>query len=324
MLRRHPDGPVLTRRDIPDIPPAFTDVSSVFNPAALTVDGRTLLILRVQSRGRETGLVRAWSTDGTTFQVEDRLVRVRGLEAVGSVVHHLYDPRLTRVDDASLAVLAADTDRGCRLVIARCDEVYDLDIVAVLPDRDVRNGVLFPERIGGNWAMLLRPNSVSLADGPSSGDEIHLALSGDLVEWKASGRVMAGRPRSWDERIGAGPPPIKTYAGWLLLYHGVATHFGGCSIYQAGACLLDLNDPKRVLARTRRNILEPRETWEMAGQVPNVVFPSGWTVDKADAQGFANDDAVVRVFYGAADTCVGVAAATISELLMACHDEEAP
>jgi len=323
-MQRHPNGPILTRGDIPDIPPAFVDVSSVFNPGALQVDERVLLMLRVQSRGRETGLVRAWSNDGASFEVDNRLVTVRGLEKVGSNVHHLYDPRLTMVDGDLLVALAADTDNGCRLVVARCDKSFDLDVVSVLPDEDLRNGVLFPERIGGRWVMLLRPNRLSLVDGPTSGDEIHLATSTDLITWDPAGHVMSGRPRSWDERIGAGPPPVKTYAGWLLLYHGVATHFGGCNIYQAGACLLDLNDPTRVLARTRRNILEPRETWEVTGQVPNVVFPSGWTVTPGDSQGFVDNSATINVYYGAADTCVGMASTTVAELLNACHDEETP
>ncbi len=322
MLRRYPDGPLLTRTDIPDIPPAFSDVSSVFNPGVLQVGERVLLMLRVQSRGRETGLVRAWSPDGISFEVDSRLVEVRGFDKVGSKVHHLYDPRLTEVDGELLVVLAADTDQGCRLVVARCDASFDLDVVAVLPDKDMRNGVLFPERIGGHWVMLLRPNRLSLVDGPSSGDEIHLATSDDLQTWEPAGKVMSGRPHSWDERIGAGPPPIKTYAGWLMIYHGIATHFGGCNIYQAGACLLDLNDPTRVLARTRRNILEPRETWEVTGQVPNVIFPSGWIVAGHDSQGFIENDAVVNVYYGAADTCIGLATTTVAELLNACHDEE--
>jgi len=83
--------------------------------------------------------------------------------------------------------------------------------------------------------------------------------------------------------------------------------------------LLDLNDPVKVLARTRDNILEPRESWELMGQVPNVVFPSGATVSSTDDQGFSPDDAMVRVYYGAADTAVGIAEGTIGDLVKACR-----
>ncbi|MCK4510247.1 hypothetical protein KAW64_00825, partial [bacterium] len=89
----------------------------------------------------------------------------------------------------------------------------------------------------------------------------------------------------WDELIGPGPPPVKTREGWLLVYHGIATHLAGACIYQAGVALLALDDPSNVLARSRDNILEPRETYEIAGQVPNVVFPSGMIVERYDEQG---------------------------------------
>lgn len=84
------------------------------------------------------------------------------------------------------------------------------------------------------------------------------------------------------------------------IYHGVATHFRSANIYQAGVVLLDADDPTRVVARGTDNVLEPREPWELAGQVPNVVFPSGWTVSRLDAEGCAPADAAVRIYYGAA------------------------
>ena len=68
--------------------------------------------------------------------------------------------------------------------------------------------------------------------------------------------------------MGAGPPPLLTAHGWLLIYHGIATHLVSSWIYQAGVVLLDLEDPTRVIARGRDNVLEPREVWELTGQVP--------------------------------------------------------
>jgi beta-1,4-mannooligosaccharide/beta-1,4-mannosyl-N-acetylglucosamine phosphorylase len=149
---------------------------------------------------------------------------------------------------------------------------------------------------------------------------IELAESEDLLRWRRVGDVLAGRPHYWDELIGSGPPPIKTRAGWLHIYHGVATHFHSANIYQAGVALLDLADPSRLLARSRNNILEPREPYELSGQVPNVVFPSGAVVETHDAEGFAPPESRVFVYYGAADTCVGLAETTVGELLAACRD----
>jgi beta-1,4-mannooligosaccharide/beta-1,4-mannosyl-N-acetylglucosamine phosphorylase len=126
---------------------------------------------------------------------------------------------------------------------------------------------------------------------------------------------MSGRPARWDELIGSGPPPIRTAEGWLHLYHGIATHFQSVNIYQAGVVLLDRDDPTRVLSRGTDNVLEPREMWELTGQVPNVVFPSGWTVSHTDPDGAAPGDAAVHIYYGAADTCVGRADTTVAELI---------
>jgi predicted GH43/DUF377 family glycosyl hydrolase len=94
----------------------------------------------------------------------------------------------------------------------------------------------------------------------------------------------------------------------------VATHFASSNIYQAGAVLLDLQDPSQVVARTRYNILEPREPYELVGQVPNVVFPSGWVVD-TDEEGFAVETGEILLYYGAADTCVALARCTVQDLL---------
>ena len=77
---------------------------------------------------------------------------------------------------------------------------------------------------------------------------------------------------SWEKRkIGVGPPPIKTERGWLVIYHGVSEE----RMYRAGAVLLDLDDPTKVVARTRKPILEPEMEFEKRGVVPNVVFPEG-------------------------------------------------
>jgi len=113
------------------------------------------------------------------------------------------------------------------------------------------------------------------------------------------------------------PTPVKTRAGWLALYHGVATHFASANIYQAGVMLLDLQNPCKLLARSRYNILEPRESWELTGQVPNVVFPSGLVVEAYDDQGFARFDSPFRLYYGAADTAVGLVTGRVADLIEA-------
>lgn len=352
-LHRHAANPILTRADIPSLPPHLVDVSAVFNPGAIGFENGTTLLLRVQNRGRETFLVPARSGDGVRFTVEPRAAEIHGLGPFGRV-YHVYDPRITRIEGRLWVTLALDLDGGSRVAVARTEDLRSLDVVGITEDSDRRNGVLFPERIGGRYALLERPNRVfpSTAEDPRAekgpgdppagnpatgnpatgnlpagdpptGDVITLSLSDDLIHWEPAGEVALGRPRYWDERIGPGTPPVKTREGWLLLYHGVATHFAGVNLYQAGALLLDLSDPTRVLARTRYNLLEPREGFEIAGQVPNVVFPSGWVVEHLDRDGFAGPESPVRVYYGAADTSIGLATTTIGELLADCREGSA-
>ncbi|MFH1844086.1 MAG: glycoside hydrolase family 130 protein [bacterium] len=325
-LIRHPGNPILTREAIPDIPPNLVDVSSVFNPGATVYDGRTILLLRVQNRGRKTFLLLAESADGVGFRVRNQPVELRGLESVSQTVHHLYDPRITRIGDDYFILLAMDLDDGCRLGVARTTDFESFEFIGMSSEQDIRNGVLFPERYDGKYLRLARPNRLAPAGGGASGDEIYLYSSENLIDWTVLGAaddqpapVLSGRWHYWDEFIGSGPPPVKTHLGWLHIYHGVATHLGG-GIYQAGVALLDLDDPSRLLARCSQNILEPRELYEQVGQVPNVVFPSGMTVDRTDDDGFAEPDSMVRVYYGAADSVVCLATSTVRELIAACFE----
>ena len=181
-------------------------------------------------------------------------------------------------------MFALDMDGGCRLGLSRTSDFVRFEFLGLAAEDDVRNGVLFPEKIGGRYLRFDRPNTARHAGGPASGSAIWLSESDDLLAWRGVGPVLQGRFHYWDEFIGSGPPPIKTRAGWLHVYHGVATHFGSANVYQAGVALHDLQDPSRVLGRSRRNILEPRELYELVGQVPNVVFPSGAVVERGDGE----------------------------------------
>jgi beta-1,4-mannooligosaccharide/beta-1,4-mannosyl-N-acetylglucosamine phosphorylase len=323
-MHRHPGNPILTRANIPAIPPLLMDATSVFNPGAVKFDGRYLLMLRVQARSRETFMVMAESPDGVRFTVRPEVVELKGLEKVREKIYHVYDARITRLDGAFDIMFAMDMDGGCRLGLARTEDFKDFRFLGITSTDDVRNGVLFPEKVNGAYLRLERPNRARLEGGPTTGSSIWLAESDDLIHWKGRGPVLDGRFHYWDEYIGSGPPPVKTRQGWLHIYHGVATHFGSANIYQAGVVLLDLHDPGRVVGRCRGNILEPREPYELAGQVPNVVFPSGMIVEELDPEGYALPSSPVKVYYGAADTAVGLAVTTVGELLEAATESDIP
>jgi beta-1,4-mannooligosaccharide/beta-1,4-mannosyl-N-acetylglucosamine phosphorylase len=321
---RHSRNPILTRRHIPEIPPFLSDVTSVFNPGAIKDGTSYRLILRVQDRSRETYLLPATSFDGQSFEVEPRIIAFEGLEKIASRVYHCYDARLTRIDGTIYVLFAMDMDGGCQLGLGRTTDFKRYEFLGPASNEDIRNGVLFPEKIGGRYLRMDRPNKARHAGGPTSGSTIWLSESDDLLAWKPVAPLIHGRFHYWDEFIGSGPPPVKTRRGWLHVYHGVAGHFGSAAVYQAGVMLLDLKDPSRVLGRCRRNIFEPREIYELTGQVPNVVFPSGMIVEDYDADGFARPDSEVKIYYGAADTCIGLATTTIANLLRAADEDAIP
>jgi beta-1,4-mannooligosaccharide/beta-1,4-mannosyl-N-acetylglucosamine phosphorylase len=317
-MKRHKINPILTRSDIPAIAPHLIDCSSVFNPGAIKFGDKYLMMLRTQSRSRETFMVMAESADGIHFKVEDHVVDFKGIEKIREKVYHIYDARITHLEGTYYIMFAMDMDAGCQLGLGQTDDFKEFKFLGITSNEDIRNGVLFPEKINGKYMRFDRPNKARHSSGPTSGSTIWLSASENLIDWTPVAPVIDGRFHYWDEFIGSGPPPVKTRQGWLHIYHGVATHFGSANIYQAGVMLLDLNDPSKVISRGFYNILEPREIWELAGQVPNVVFPSGIIVHDFDAEGFAKPESEVYVYYGAADTCVGLAVSTISELIIHC------
>ncbi len=318
-MRRHPRNPLLTRRDIVSSHPALRDVSSVFNPGGTWFQGQILLLLRVQNRARETLLVKAWSENGVDFRVESEPLPLLGLERCPQRVFHVYDPRITRLDGLYHVICAMDTDQGCFLGWFTTPDFGALDFRGLVSTADTRNGVLFPEKIDGRYLRFERPNTLRMADGVKTGSLIVCSSSDDLLNWSDAREVFSGRPHSWDELIGSGPPPLKTEQGWLHIHHGVATHFGSANIYQAGVSLHDLARPWLTLARGKYNLLEPREMYEICGQVPNVVFPTAALPLHTDSRGFVPLNAEILVYYGAADTCVCLATTTAEKFLEAVH-----
>jgi len=165
-----------------------------------------------------------------------------------------------------------------------------------------RDTVLFPEKIGGRYAALHRPSAWTGPGYPTDLPAIWFATLNDLADGMQGHRLVMKSERPWENRkIGAGPPPIKTDEGWLLIYHGVTQE----RVYRAGAALLDLEEPWKVIGRTSEPILEPEEEYERIGDVPNVVFPEGAVV--------IGDELVV--FYGGADKVCCAASVRLDELV---------
>ncbi len=188
---------------------------------------------------------------------------------------HAYDPRVTWIEDR-FYVTWCNGYHGPTIGVGYTHDFetfHQLDN-AFLPFN--RNGVLFPRRIGGHYVMLSRPSD----NGHTPFGDIFLSESPDLVHWGRHRHVMTTQPWTWaSTKIGAGPIPIETDEGWLLIYHGVLTSCNGF-VYSMGAALLDLDEPWKVIARGRDYLLSPQVPYEQVGDVQNVVFPCAALVDR--------------------------------------------
>ncbi|GAB4373716.1 MAG: glycosidase [Calditrichia bacterium] len=172
------------------------------------------------------------------------------------------------------------------------------------PDVQDKDAMIFPEEIGGKIAFIHRvvPN-IQIAFF----DDLNHLIQPEKTYWDRHLReldrfTVMCRETAWEAlKIGAGPPPIRTEAGWLLIYHGVDEQ----KVYRAGAALLDEKNPLRVIARLPYPILEPEREYEKIGDVNMVVFP----------EGVVQFDNEIFVYYGAADKVIGLAAGNLSELI---------
>lgn len=168
---------------------------------------------------------------------------------------------------------------------------------------DDRDNTLFPEKINGRFALLRRPMQYVGKEYGTDIPGIWISYSEDLFEWSEPELVAVAENFEWEgTKIGAAATPVKTERGWLVLYHGVDAN----SVYRVGALLLDLEDPGKVIARTKGPIMEPREYYEKYGLIiPNTVFPTANIIK----------DGLLYIYYGCCDTCIALATVPVEDLL---------
>lgn len=265
------------------------ETDNVFNAAVVEHGGLITMLYRAQGLDRVSRIGCAISTDGHHF---NRLQEPVFVPEEDYEVFGVEDPRITRLDGWYYMVYTAYSPLGTRASLARSRNLIAWERMGIiLPDEDNKDAVLFPDKIGGRYAMLHRRMP-----------DIWLAFSDDLIHWTDHQIVMHPRPGLWDGvRIGAGGPPFRTGDGWLCFYHGFAEE----RIYCLGLALLDLDDPSKVLKRQEEPILCPRTPWEVHGDVPNVVFTCG---------GVETDDEYL-IYYGGGDHVMAVAAITKGEAM---------
>ncbi len=307
IIIRHPENPILTGEDFPN------DIVTVFNAGVIKQGpDKYTMVCRVEDSALSRYLWVADSSDGIDFTPRPEPVKVPTDCPVYEEYAHAghgqsyHDPRITCIDGVYYVTHNCHTKYGCQLGLFKTDESFEnFEWLGLISWPDMRNGVLFPEKINGMYWRLDRPNVENASD-------IWAGQSPDLLHWGQPRHLIGYNDTPWTyEKIGPGAPPIKTDAGWLCIIHGtrIQTHD---TVYGLGAMLLDLEDPTKVLGLAQRCILAPEELYELVGQTWSVVFTCGAILE---------DDKTVRIYYGGADSVQCLATASLDDLIYACLNE---
>lgn len=300
LFERSEHNPILTARQWPYM------VNSVFNAGATRLhSGETLLLARAEDMRGISHLCAARSEDGLTdWQIDPEPTFLSDPDRYPEETWGIEDPRITWLDAEERYAVSYTcyTVGGPGVSLAFTEDFRDFERKGMVMSPDDKDAALFPGKFDGRWAMIHRPMS---ADRPA---HIWLSWSPDLRHWgDAQILIEARRGAWWDARkIGLSTPPLETDRGWLIFYHGVKTTASG-SIYRLGAALLALEDPREVLLRSDEWVFGPGPGYERTGDVPDVVFPCGLTI--------GDDCDTIYLYYGAADTRICVATASLREVL---------
>jgi beta-1,4-mannooligosaccharide/beta-1,4-mannosyl-N-acetylglucosamine phosphorylase len=295
VIWRSTRNPIIPRDLIPSS-------NSIFNSAVVPYKGEFAGVFRCDDKSRRMVIHSGRSKDGVNWNINPETIKFICEEEEIAHFEYGYDPRVVWIEDRYY-VTWCNCYHGPTIGVGythNFEQFYQLEN-AFLPFN--RNGVLFPRKINGNFAMLSRPSD----NGHTPFGDIFYSESPDMCFWGKHRHVMSPVPFSWQStKVGAGPIPIETTEGWLMIYHGVLTSCNGY-VYSAGVALLDLEKPWKMIARSELYIASPQTIYECVGDVPNVFFPCAAICD--------GDTGRLAIYYGAADTVTGLAYAKVDELV---------
>ena len=301
-LTRHPANPLM----LPD-PTNAWEAYNVFNPSVIHHNGLFHMHYRAQGLDWVSRIGYAVSEDGITW---NRLRQPVLAPIDDSDARGVEDPRVTYLEgrfymaytaysrQTAPGVASTHAGGGVTPMLAVSDNLITWQRMGgLVQGEDNKDHSLFPRKINGRYtAFHRRPR------------QVWLAQSEDLRTWPEQWMrpVFGPRPvagsHPWDEKsVGGNGPAIETPEGWLMIYHA----YDDTHTYRLGACLLDLDDPSKVVCRPKDFIFEPQELWELRGDVPNVVFSNANPVV----------DGTVYIYYGGADHVIGLATAPLADLL---------
>ncbi len=300
IFQRYSGNPIIS-------PNALPEANTIFNSAVVPFKNGFAGVFRADHQDLYSRLHVGFSNDGLKWNIQANRIQFEindsDIPDVNFEDNSCYDPRVTRIDNIFYVTWChyPGTHSGPAMGLAKTTDFKTFELMESVMLPFNRNAVLFPRKINGNYAILHRPSDT----GHTPFGDIYYSSSPDLIHW-GKHRYLFGPTTGWQgTKIGAGPVPIETKEGWLVIYHGVKNSCSGF-IYSVGAAILDIDKPWKLLYRTRPYLLAPTEHYERIGDTPNVVFPCAAVVDESDK---------VTLYYGCADTVMGVAYAQLNEIL---------
>jgi len=309
LFKRDLNNPILTAADWP------YPMNAVFNAAATRLpDGTTILLCRVEDRRGHSHLSVARSGNGIDgWKIDPQPTLLPDPQNYPEEEWGIEDPRITYLPELGKygVTYTSFSQAGPMVSLALTEDFHTYEKIGPLTNPCNKDAALLPRRFNGLWALIHRPTSHDL------GSHMWISYSPDLQHWgRHKLMLMARRGAWWDaNKIGLSPPPIETDQGWLVIYHGVRDTAAGC-IYRLGLALFDLEDPSRCLLRGDEWVFGPEEPYELSGDVDDVVFPCGYTID--------DDKDTLFLYYGGADTCMALAVVSVAEMLSWLHEHGHP
>lgn len=292
---RYDENPVIGRNPV-------KEVARIFNSAVIPYEGAFIGVFRGEQTNGIPHIYLGRSKDALHWDFESEKILFVDEEGKAFLPQYAYDPRLVKVEDTYYIMWCQDF-YGAAIGMAKTKDFKSFVRVEnpFLPFN--RNAVLFPRKVGGKFMMLSRPSD----SGHTPFGDIFISESPDMEYWGKHRHVMGKSPEWWEAvKVGGGAAPIETTEGWLLFYHGVT---GSCNgfIYSIGGAILDIDNPSVVKYRCQNFLLTPEEWYEERGFVPNVTFPCATLHDAETGR--------IAIYYGAADTYVGLAFTTAEQVV---------
>jgi predicted GH43/DUF377 family glycosyl hydrolase len=285
------------------------DVAAVFNPGVALFHDEVLLLLRLEDGRGVSHLRVARSRNGIdNWRVDDHPLLEPDLPDHPFEEWGCEDGRITQLDDDTWVIAYTAYSRyGPTVALATTHDFVTADRLGAVLSPLNKDAAVLPEMIDGHWVMLHRP--------VAGGQEHIWYILGhqDLTHWGLPGVVLPERGGPWWDglKVGVGAPPIRTEEGWLLIYHGVK-EVANLLVYRLGLALLDGDDPRKLVRRAAHWAFAPEADYEKQGFAPNCVYTCG-ALERGDE---------IWMYYGCADTCIGLAIAKTADLLRFLHQHD--